>query len=550
MRTWLLVLAIAGVGAAAYHLARQEPELPSRTDLSTPGETASSRASGSEAPRPGEVITIELLGAPATHYGRRSGLDPYAEIASRVAGKRARYDANLAAAAREVAFHSAVLGASPPEAAITFLLHGSGAPESSAARFVLHTNGEGEDVIERAIDEALLAAPPGRGELVFGLGEADTPSSRHRRRIVVLMARRPFVLESAPRFAELGSTWSMRGTRSRDFTDLSAMALYPDGSLRQVPVKERGGSFAVHVPTGSVPGPIEIGVDGVGPEGPAKLLQLTVEVGRALPRGLELEIPEADPGLASIEEAEVYAAELLDVDRRQAGVASLEIDPELSAIARRHSEEMRDLGYFGHQSPRTGLAADRVRDAGYRASMTGENLAKNDSLGEAEASLLASVGHRANLLSPEFTHVGIGVARAVESGQIQWYVTQLFARKALELDPEAALATVIDRLEAARAGRGAGALSISEILGEVAARGAELAVETDVADDLAERLGSEARQLHRGGVAVSVQVIYELSQLELAGALLDPEMTELGVAVYQPPERPDGVIAVVIIAGR
>lgn len=546
------MLVIGGAAFAAYHLTRHDGAEPPRSTVSVPGETATSRPVRPSAPQPGDQITIELIAAPATHYGRVARIDPYAEIAAQVAGRRARYDGNLAAAAREVAFHSAVLGSSPPEAVIGFLLHGSGAPESSVARFVLHTNGEGEEVIERAIEEALLSAPAGRGELVFGLGEADTPGDRHRRRIVVLMARRRFALESAPRFAELDSTWTMRGRLPRDLTDPSALVLYPDGSLAPIPVKTRGTSFLVTAPTGTVPGTIEIGIDGVGATGPGKLLQLTVEVGRPLPRRLVYEIPETDPLLDSIEEAEAYAADLLAADRLGANVPPLEIDPALSAIARSHSEEMRDLGYFGHQSPRTGLAADRVRAARYRAIMTGENLAKNDSLGEAEASLLASVGHRANLLSPEFTHVGVGVARVTERGQTQWFVTQLFARKAVDLDAGAALKTVLHRLAAAREARGAGALEISEVLGEVAERGAELAIEAP-GDDLAERLGAEARELRgpRGrGVAVSVQVIYELSQLELGGALLDPAMTELGVAVYQPPGALDGAFAVVIIAGR
>lgn len=550
MRWSFAALLIAGAAATAYHFTRQDPERQraatrSGTGGDDPGELAVDRPR----PAPGADLTIALINKPATHYGRASSPDPLREISVRVAGGRGHHDATLAAAAREVAFHSAVIGTSPPESVSTFLLHSSGAPETSVARFVLHTNDEGDDVIERAIDEALSQVAAGQGALFFGAGEADTPGERHSRRIVVLTARRTFELDSAPRFAGLNDRWTMRGRLPVGFRDAVAMALYPDGKLEQVDIETRGSAFEVAMPTGAIRGAIEVGIDGTGPGGPGKLLQLTVDVGRALPRQMSLEIPEGDPDFDSIEDAEAYAASLLARDRAAFGAPVLAVDPELSAIARGHSEEMRDLRYFGHQSPRTGLAGDRLRAARYRTSMSGENLAKNDSLTEAEASLLASVGHRANLLSRGFTHVGLGVAKATERGQTQWYVTQLFAKKAETIDASAALATILDTIDAARDGANARPLELSDVLGEVASEAAAKAAEA-TGDRLAERVGKEARDRSQRTVAVSIQVIYDLGQLQVSASLLDPDMTRLGAAVYQPPDDLSGKIAVVLIAAR
>jgi 1-acyl-sn-glycerol-3-phosphate acyltransferase len=61
---------------------------------------------------------------------------------------------------------------------------------------------------------------------------------------------------------------------------------------------------------------------------------------------------------------------------------------------------MRDQGFFGHRSPRTGDLADRLAAARYRAALSGENLALSPSVHEAHRGLLASLGHRRNLLSP------------------------------------------------------------------------------------------------------------------------------------------------------
>lgn len=548
MRWPLAVFLVAGAGAAAYHFTRHQGE-PNSTEIDGElGGAVESDAVERFAPKPGAEISIDLIGAPATHYGHTTATDPYRDISVRAAGGSARHDANLAAAAREVAFHSAVLGTSPPESVSSFLLHSSGAPETSAARFVLHTNDDGDGVIERAIDDA-LSQSAGPGRLFFGVGEASTPGERHSRRVVVLTARRTFQIDSAARFAPLDSNWTMRGKLPVGFRDPIAMALYPDGKLRQVDIKTRGSTFEVTAPTGAKAGTLEVGIDGVGAEGPGKLLQLSVEVGRPLPKQMLIEIPQSDPGFDSLADAEAYAARLLAIDREREGVSTLVIDPELTDVARAHSEEMRDLGYFGHRSPRTGLAADRVRDARYRTSMTGENLAKNDSLAEAEASLLASVGHRANLLSPDFTHVGVGVAKAVERGQTQWYVTQLFAKKAEPIDAQATLDDIVDRLDRDRRAKNADSLEVSTALADVAESGAQLAA-AGADDKLAEKLGREARDRSRRTVVVSVQVIYSLDQLQIGDAFVDPRMTRLGAAVFQPDGDLSGKIAVVLIAGR
>ena len=117
-------------------------------------------------------------------------------------------------------------------------------------------------------------------------------------------------------------------------------------------------------------------------------------------------------------------------DRSRFGLAALSWDPELAAIARAHSAEMAEQGYFAHVSPRTGSVADRLRHAGYPASFAAENIAMAPTLGEAQESLMRSPGHRAAVLSPEATHFGIGVVtrRDPRLGAVH-HLTQLFVRR-------------------------------------------------------------------------------------------------------------------------
>jgi len=53
----------------------------------------------------------------------------------------------------------------------------------------------------------------------------------------------------------------------------------------------------------------------------------------------------------------------------------------------------------------------------------GENIAGNQSVQAAHTALMNSSGHRANILNPNYTHVGIGI---VEGGPYGMMFTQMF----------------------------------------------------------------------------------------------------------------------------
>ena len=100
---------------------------------------------------------------------------------------------------------------------------------------------------------------------------------------------------------------------------------------------------------------------------------------------------------------------LRDLNRVRAshGLAPLRYDPHLQRAARTHSREMLLTQIFQH-----GAFGARMLQFDVRGSLTGENLAwGNGSLGTANGILrawLASPEHRANLLRPGFTRIGIG----------------------------------------------------------------------------------------------------------------------------------------------
>lgn len=112
-------------------------------------------------------------------------------------------------------------------------------------------------------------------------------------------------------------------------------------------------------------------------------------------------------------------------DRAAYGLAPLTHDPELSRIARIKSEDMRDRGYFAHESPTYGRVRDMLRHFSYTFSGAGENIAHHATIEKAQAAFMSSEGHRRAILSRAWTKVGVGVCFD-RHGYI--YATQIFVR--------------------------------------------------------------------------------------------------------------------------
>jgi uncharacterized protein YkwD len=109
---------------------------------------------------------------------------------------------------------------------------------------------------------------------------------------------------------------------------------------------------------------------------------------------------------------------VLNAERERHGLRPLKLNKRLSKAARRHARDMARRNYFAHDSLGGGSFVDRIRRTGYlrgaRRWWVGENLAwgtHDRSAPRAIARMwMKSPGHRANILSPSFTEVGIGLA--------------------------------------------------------------------------------------------------------------------------------------------
>jgi uncharacterized protein YkwD/uncharacterized membrane protein required for colicin V production len=113
----------------------------------------------------------------------------------------------------------------------------------------------------------------------------------------------------------------------------------------------------------------------------------------------------------------------VNAERIKAGLNTLKADPELTTVARKHSVDMFQRGYFSHVSPDGRGPFDRMRNDGVRFTNAGENIALAPTLDIAHSGLMHSPGHRANILRPEFGRLGIGI---VDGGKYGFMISQEF----------------------------------------------------------------------------------------------------------------------------
>jgi uncharacterized YkwD family protein len=93
-------------------------------------------------------------------------------------------------------------------------------------------------------------------------------------------------------------------------------------------------------------------------------------------------------------------------------------------VAQKKSVDMAQNNYFSHTSPTYGSPFDMMRDFGVTYRTAGENIAQGQRTPqEVVNAWMNSAGHRQNILSTNFTHIGVGYEK---SGN-HW--TQMFIGK-------------------------------------------------------------------------------------------------------------------------
>ena len=105
---------------------------------------------------------------------------------------------------------------------------------------------------------------------------------------------------------------------------------------------------------------------------------------------------------------------LLNAERAKHGLVPLRPHPLLELASQRHSDDMVRREYYAHETPDGVDPQMRMSAVGYSPPWTGENLYTGTGVEatpvRAVKGWMESPGHRANILRPEFTEIGVGIA--------------------------------------------------------------------------------------------------------------------------------------------
>jgi uncharacterized protein YkwD len=230
--------------------------------------------------------------------------------------------------------------------------------------------------------------------------------------------------------------------------------------------------------------------------------------------------------------------ELINASRQKAGLRPLASDPELRRVALAHSVDMAQHGFVGHVSPTTGSPDDRLQRSTIQVSVAAENVALEATPEGVHAGLMNSPGHRANILRPDFTHVGIGVTLqpGIVRQQPKLIATELFGRRP---PPEAARQTpesTLSAIQSLRAKHGMGAVRIDAVLSSAADSGMRAYLSTNPpSGPRANQAAIGALQSHANktgknypSLCFGIEEMLELPQLEQVSMLSDPNLLALG----------------------
>lgn len=258
--------------------------------------------------------------------------------------------------------------------------------------------------------------PPRRcGVAVARVGDAS--------QVVALAAEAGATLSPVPRTARVGQWITVDATLLTHATGAKLLLLGPSGRPRPVPTAfeahEHGGHARARFAPDR-PGAFLVQLLAELEDGPRPVLEFRVYAD--VPAATDEEL--VAPGETSARGADAAALfEMVGAARASEDLPPLIRDPALDRLCKEHVARMARSGRIAHDAG-DGDPALRAETAGVRARAVGENVARAATLKEAHRVLWASPSHRANVLSAEFTHVGVAETRAPEGGVV---VCEMFA---------------------------------------------------------------------------------------------------------------------------
>jgi Cysteine-rich secretory protein family len=241
----------------------------------------------------------------------------------------------------------------------------------------------------------------------------------------------------------------------------------------------------------------------------------------------------ATPEIAPLERR---MAKLVNADRAKEGLPPLSYDEDLADVARGHSLDMRDTGFFAHESPTTGVLEDRMVVAGYLALEMRENLAQAPDVERAEVNLMNSPGHHANIMADSVSRIGIGIVQGGGGDARVLTVTQVFARPITLDTPDTVERKVVAALQANRQKRGWRGMEQHDLLQSLSERHID-ELPDDVPESAVSKVGDAVSEALNGAsghglvsIGIVAQAFFSGDEFSLPSAATDQATNAYGIA--------------------
>lgn len=231
---------------------------------------------------------------------------------------------------------------------------------------------------------------------------------------VVALAASHASIAPVPRRVEPGERVELKAELAPGWNRPEWLTTAPDGKVRRL------SATLEQVLDDLEPGTHQIELLARGPHGLEVIANFPVGVGE------EPVVESADfSGILWAPTAEAFLQAANHI-RQRSGLPPLQRDAALDRIADSHTRDMAKSRFFAHESPTRGSTHDRMRRAGFPYQRYGENIGRARSSEEIHTLWLRSPGHRANLLDPGFTHIGVGVTTDGSTAPPVIIATQVF----------------------------------------------------------------------------------------------------------------------------
>ncbi len=484
-----------------------------------------------------KATSFTLSGRPATFFSS-SPTEP--EKTDFGLGEGMTRDGRLDAAAT-AALEMAEDGRSLTGSAVQEALWFFGVAQTSAAT-TLVAGSSVEGVLSKL--RAWLEAQADKGDDRYGVAVRSGKDGASG--VVLSLASRIELEQVRARHGKQGPV-RVAGRVSKPYKEPTLIVTSPGGRTKSIPLAtKKGGEFDERLELDEK-GRWQLEIMAGGPEGPVALVNFPIAVG--IPIDPEIVISTSALESKNTRELEQLLFNHLNEARKKHGLESLAWSEPIAKVARGYSAEMAQTGRVAHVSRISGSVADRVKAAGLGLLGVAENLARAGNASEAHAGLMASPGHRENILKPDAESVGIGVVIfEPEKGENPvLIVTQIFSMGRAEALDDMGPAEILERVNAARKKKGLAPLKMDEKLARQGRASADACFEPNA------RRGELVLGRYRSVAAVRLMT-NDLREETFArtAPVMAPHVRDVGVAVARG-ESPDTgalVLCITLLLGE